>query len=216
MGGPLLPSSAYWGTLLHSQWGYTPTLLVGVHSYTTSGGHSYTPSGGHSYTPTLLVGDTPTLPVGDTPTLLHSQWGTLLHDQWGTLLHSYTPSGVHSCTPRGVHSYTPKGVHSYTPSRVHSYTPPSRGTLLHSQQGGSAWGVPCSPLPSKFCPLLPAPQAIFITAPQINFTCSLNHLCSLPAPCNFFNLLPESMECTFYISGRDGAQNPWFTTGSNA
>ena len=24
--------------------------------------------------------------------------------------------------------------------------------------GDSVWGVPCSPLPSKFCPMLPAPQ----------------------------------------------------------
>ncbi len=32
---------------------------------------------------------------------------------------------------------------------------------------GSAWGVPCSLLPSKFCTLLPAPQVFFITTPQI-------------------------------------------------
>ncbi len=55
---------------------------------------------------------------------------------------------------------------------------------------GSAWGVPCSPLPSKFCPMLPAPQVIFIATPQINFSCSLNHLCRLPAPCNFCLFAP--------------------------
>ena len=68
---------------------------------------------------------------------------------------------------------------------------------------GSAWGVPCFPLPSKFCPMLPAPQVIFIAHPQINFSCSLNHLCRLHAPHNFFHLLPEFTECSFNICERD-------------
>ncbi len=52
-------------------------------------------------------------------------------------------------------------------------------------------GVPCSQLPSQFDFLLPSPQ--------INFPCSLNCFCSLPAPCS---LLPELTECSFDISER--------------
>ena len=57
-------------------------------------------------------------------------------------------------------------------------------------------GVPCSPLPYKFNPLLPAPQVFFITAPQINFLCSLNHFHSLPAPWNLMKCRESSAPCS--------------------
>ena len=57
--------------------------------------------------------------------------------------------------------------------------------------------------PSKCCPMLRSPQGIFIAAPQINFPCSLNHICRLTAHCNFFHLLPEFMECSFNIHERN-------------
>ncbi len=46
----------------------------------------------------------------------------------------------------------------------------------------SAWGDLCSLLPSKFGPLL--------CATQVNFVCTLNSLCSIPAPCRFFPFAP--------------------------
>ena len=55
--------------------------------------------------------------------------------------------------------------------------------LNQDQCGDSARGILRPPLlPLKFGPLLPAPLVFFITAPQINFACSLNCFCHLPAP----------------------------------
>ncbi len=61
-------------------------------------------------------------------------------------------------------------------------------------------GGPFSPLSSKCCPMLRSPQGIFIAAPQINF---LFHTCRLTAPWDFFNLIPEFMECSFNIHERN-------------
>ena len=51
-------------------------------------------------------------------------------------------------------------------------------------------GVPGSVLLSKLRPHLPIPE-FFLAATQINFPCSLNYICSQPAPSIIFGLLPE-------------------------
>ncbi len=63
-------------------------------------------------------------------------------------------------------------------------------------------------LPSKSPPLLPAPRVILMTAPQINFLCPLNSLCSIPAPCDFFPLLPEFMQIHLISAGGMGSKCP--------
>ncbi len=46
----------------------------------------------------------------------------------------------------------------------------------------SAWGMSCILAPFKIKPSSPGSLNCFPTAPRINPQCSLNYLCSLPAP----------------------------------
>ncbi len=68
--------------------------------------------------------------------------------------------------------------------------------VARSHYRGSVRGGLCSPLPSTFYPVLPAPFHFSALAPFCQFSLLLFHLSSLPAPFLFFLLLPEDFSCS--------------------